>query len=154
MRIWNGHVDLGWLEDFQSGQLSEKECQTMLEHIGKCDFCAEKLADFLEKDLLAPPAYFQEEVLKKTHSLNVQAVKIVHCTSKKMRLFLYSLKVSLALAASLFLLFVTAKVDNMEMRLEDQQTTINETLNKGSSSVGESLRDLTDWLFQKEFKEE
>ena len=52
-----------------------------------------------------PPAYLADEILQRVRQPDVVVAQRAHTTSKKMQLFLYSLKVSMALAASIYMIF-------------------------------------------------
>lgn len=153
MKEWNGHVTEEWLRAFQDGKLSAEEERRLLTHVGRCDYCAERLAQTMEKDLCEPPAYLQEEILERSRCADVQAARKVYQTSRQMRLFLYSLKVGLALATSLFLLFCTSRANPEDFyfhrRLEqvEPHTSITDTLEEESRKMGGYLRQFTDNLW-------
>ena len=52
-----------------------------------------------------PPAYLAEEITERVHEPDVVIAQKAHTTSKKVQLLLYSLKVGVALAASIYMLF-------------------------------------------------
>lgn len=159
MKQWNGHVTEEWLKDWESGRLDETEQRQMQRHLGSCDFCAERFAEFLEKDLMEPPAYLREEILERSRGLEVQTVRTFCHASKRMRLLLYSMKVGLAVATSLFLLFFSSGIERAEnpfIKEEPERThiSVTEKLDEGSSKVNEYLQEFTGWLLHIEYKEE
>ncbi|MBS6395626.1 MAG: hypothetical protein KH452_00530 [Clostridiales bacterium] len=160
MREWSGHLNEEWLEAWTNGHLTKEEQMLMLEHTGRCICCAEKLADYLERDTLAvPPAYLKEEIWEKTKRADIQAARTVYQTSRQMRLFLYSLKVGLAVVTSLFLLFSTSRIQgiNMELRaLSDNHTDIriNEKISEGSSQVNDFLQNISEQLMKNIYMED
>lgn len=144
MREWTGHVTKEWLEAWNLQQLSETEEQMFLTHVGSCDHCAEQFAAYLEQDLIEPPAYLHEEILERSKSLEIQTARKVYQTSKQMRLFFYSLKVGVAVAVSLLLLFVSpvAEENTREINrayLESTHITLTE-------KVDGVWQEFTGWL--------
>lgn len=159
MREWTGHVTEEWLSDFAEGQLTESELGQMFRHLKSCDYCAEQLADFLEKDLAAPPAYLRDEILERSRCPDVQASKTIYRTSKRMQLFLYSLKVGLAVAASLFMLNLSYEMETIDVRVlqnlpENTQTSILEKIDEESRRVNDYLQNFGGRLLHIEYEEE
>jgi len=146
------HVTAEKLKAWAAGQLSEAEERQMLEHIGGCDYCAEQMARFLEGDLAEPPAYLQEEIMERSRQPDVRTARTIYETSKRMRLLVYSLKVGLAVAFSLFLLFFIPELEGMKA-LPGQSFTgrprlsITEKLEEKSSRVNSYFQDITGRLF-------
>ena len=68
-----------------------------------------------------PPSYLKEEVMDRAHRLDVQASIKWKETSRQVQLALYSLKVGLAVVASIFLLAVTANVQDLDLRPSGSQ---------------------------------
>ncbi len=159
MRRWIGHVDDAWLEAFQDGTLDAQEQQKLLGHVAECGSCAEKLADCLEAVPFHPPAYLADEILELSRSADIQTRFAMRRISRRVRLFLYSLKVGAAVATSLWLLAVAAKVGRLEGQMgnpEGQgvpQMSVTEKLDKGSSLAGDYLRELADRMPHEESEE-
>ncbi len=116
--------------------------------------------------LSEPPSYLKEEILKRTRQMDVQAAMRLKETSKQMQLFMYSLKVGLAVVASIFLLIVTANVQNTDFEtVHTQQTqeqrretsemkiSIANTLKQKSGEISSILNDLSNGLFRIETQE-
>lgn len=151
---------------FDSWQQKKLNCQQeeeFLEHIGECTFCAEKFAGWMEEEIqIEPPAYLRDEISKRTRELDVQtAVKMKH-TSEQMQLMIYSLKVGLGVAASIFLLTVTTSVQKMnieiprlqqsQMENKEKRESLPDKLKRGSSFVAETLNEVSNNLFYIEFE--
>lgn len=156
---WTGHVTEEWLKNWMDGQLNESEEQEFFRHLGNCDYCAEQFADWLEQDMVEPPAYLQEEILERTRRPYIQTARNVYVFSKRMRLILYSLKVGLAVATSLFLLFGTSRLEGMSAILQERksdmpQSVITETIDAGTSRMNTILENMTGWLHFIENEEE
>lgn len=158
MRERPGHVTEEQIRAFTEGKLTKEEEQTFLIHVGSCDYCAEQFSGWLEQDLLEPPAYLQEEILERSRCADVRAVKTASGLSRNMRLFLYSLKVGLAVAASLYVLFFSSGIGGLEIpviRIEQEMSgSITETLDEKSEKANGRLRELTRSLFGTEYEEE
>ena len=145
-----GHVNEKLLEQWAAGELSPAEEQSFLAHAGVCDYCAELLGEFLEQDLVEPPAYLKDEILEKSRSIEIRTARTIRQTSRQMRLFFYSLKVGLALAVSLFVLFVIPQDGNIKNRqephlLDTTKRTLTEKLQAGSDQVSEFLEEFAGW---------
>ena len=152
MRELHGHVTEEWLNAWRDGLLNHEEEYAMLAHIGCCEYCADRLAQILEEDPIQPPAYLKEEILERSKSPDVQAARTVYQASRQMRLLLYSLKVGLAVATSLFLLFCTSRIDSELLRMEWKQTepihsSITEEWDEQSGKVSGYLQQFTERLF-------
>ncbi len=89
-----------------------------------------------------PPRYLKEEILSRTRQLNVQASVKLKETSRQVQLMIYSLKVGLAVTASIFLLTVTANVQNMDRDFSENYRTeqAQESQEREESVVGRLKR--------------
>lgn len=74
------------------------------------DDCSIKEANLLERDAGSNrmPAYLKEEILTRVAQPDIQIVATPRKISKRMEFFLYSCRVTVAVAASLLLLFVAS----------------------------------------------
>lgn len=154
------HVTKEMFCKWQKGTLSAQEEASFLQHIGSCTFCAEQFGTWMEEDLLMePPSYLKEEIQARSRQLDVQTVVKVQQTSKQMKLMLYSLKVGLAVAASIFLLTITTGVQRMNVKpaerepvqngqeTREREESITDKLNRGSGYVTDRLNQLTNGIF-------
>lgn len=133
------HISRDLFCDWQEGKLKTPEETDFFTHIGACTFCAEQFANWMEEGLLDeaefapeaapasgtggslengtllkdPPRYLKEEILSRTRQLDVQASVKLKETSRQVQLMAYSLKVGFAVVASIFLLTVTADIQNL-----------------------------------------
>ena len=94
------------------GSLSMEEGAQGLETIGRSG-CASCMAE--------PPRYLKEEILNKVRRMDVQAARKLKESSRQVQLMLYSLKVGLAVVASIFLLTVMADIQNVGLELKESQ---------------------------------
>jgi len=129
------HISRDLFCDWQEGKLGTPEETDFFNNIGACTFCAGQFANWMEEgfldeeglalgqapngslgkgtQLMEPPKYLKEEIISRIRQLDVQAAVKIKETSKQVQLMVYSLKVGLAVAASVFLLTVTADIQNM-----------------------------------------
>ena len=113
--------------------------------------------------LSEPPAYLKEEILRRTRQMDVQAAIHIRETSRRVQFWLYSLKVGLAVMASIFLLMVTANVQNMDfdthrtdqVQRQDisKEVSITDTLKQKSGEISNILNNLSNGLFRIDTKE-
>ncbi|NLK78998.1 MAG: hypothetical protein GX284_15100 [Clostridiales bacterium] len=152
------HITKEMFENWQQGMLNSQEEEAFLLHTGKCTYCAEQFGNWMEHDLMEPPAYLKEEIVKRTRQVDVQTVVKVKRTTKRMQLMIYSLKVGLAVVASIFLLTITTNFQNMKSVAPQEQSkqtesvqrkeSITDRLNQGSSFVNDALNSMTSGFFQ------
>lgn len=163
------HITREMFDGWQQGTLGPGQEKAFLEHTAKCTFCAERFGSWMEENLMEPPAYLKEEIIQRTGQPAVQAAVKVKRTSKQMQLMMYSLRVGLAVVTSIFLLTVTASIQNMNLELPRQQERTEEQsrreeqreyesrkkkdgflekLNQGSNFVADTLNQMTNSLFQ------
>ncbi len=81
-------------------------------------FCSQGGEGALWKE---PPRYLKEEILTRTRQLDVKAAVKLKETSRQVQLMVYSLKVGFAVVASIFLLTITADIQNMNPELIGNQ---------------------------------
>lgn len=158
------HITKKMFYDWQEGKLSDQEEVSFLQHIGDCTFCAEQFGSWMEEYLLMePPSYLKEEIQARTRQLDIQTVIKVKQTSKQMKLMLYSLKVGLAVAVSIFLLTITTGVQRMNVQTterepvstrqetKEREESLTDKLNRGSAYVTDILNQLSSGIFRIEF---
>ncbi len=105
-----------------------------------------------------PPAYLREEILQRTQQMDVQMAANVKERSRQMQLFLYSLKVGLAVMSSIFLLMLTNNVQGLQPEdgrvWEREQEELGEELditgilNQKSGEVSSLLNEISNGLFR------
>lgn len=109
-----------------------------------------------------PPRYLKEEILSRTRQIDVQASVKLKETSRQVQLMIYSLKVGLAVAASIFLLTVTSNIQNLdvnpqmpenqqmeqEKRDQKREESIAKKLRQGSKEITTILNELSSGLFR------
>jgi uncharacterized protein YuzB (UPF0349 family) len=111
----NKHISETDLLAFHQNTLDHKEMEKFLEHICSCDYCSDKLAALIEGDMMTAPRDLKENILKATKRPEVQLAIKVKQTSKRMQLFIYSLKVGTATIGALLLLVLTMNFSSISI---------------------------------------
>ncbi len=114
------HITPMELFNFQKDIMPSEEKMKFLEHISCCDYCSSLLAERMEEDLITAPAFLKNDILTATNRLSVQLTKKAKETSKKMQLFLYSLKVSTAAIGALALLLLTTRAARLPISIDEE----------------------------------
>lgn len=111
------HLTEADFERWDQGVLSPEETEQFLSHTANCAYCGDAWFAHMsraEELLMEPPAYLADEILHRVHQPDVVIAQKARTTSKRMQLFLYSLKVSMALAASIYMIF-TMDTETLEL---------------------------------------
>ena len=104
----NIHLTDHDFEAWEQGVLSDTQMEAFLTHTANCPHCGDAWFVYMSRHtetLPEPPAYLAEEITERVHEPDVVIAQKAHTTSKKVQLLLYSLKVGVALAASIYMLF-------------------------------------------------
>ena len=97
---------------FHQNTMDQKEVEKFLEHICSCNFCSDQLAAIMAGEMITAPRDLKDNILKATKRPEVQLAIKAKETSKRMQLFLYSLKVGTATIGALILLVFTMNFSN------------------------------------------
>lgn len=160
----NPHITKEEFCDWLAGEMPPDKEAEFLGHIGSCTFCAGQFAGWMESPQ-EPPAYLKEEILQRTQQMDVQVSVHVKEKSRQMQLFMYSLKVGLAVMTSIFLLMVTTNIQNLQpekdgswkeeqmQQRQERETDGNEPditgiLNQKSGEISSFLYDVSNGLFR------
>jgi len=108
----NNHVSQADLIAFQNNILNPEEREKFLEHICSCNYCSEQLAKYMEEEIIKAPMDMKSNILKAVKRPDVQLAVKASETSKRMQLFLYSLKVGTATIGALIVLMLTLNFSN------------------------------------------
>lgn len=95
-------------EKWEQGVLTPAQTEHFLTHTANCPYCSDAWMAYMEHHsgaLEQPPAYLADEIKERVHQPDVVIAQKAHTTSKRMQLLLYSLKVGVALAASIYMIF-------------------------------------------------
>ena len=104
----NIHLTDHDFEAWEQCVLSDTQMEAFLTHTANCPHCGDAWFVYMSRHtetLPEPPAYLAEEITERVHEPDVVIAQKAHTTSKKVQLLLYSLKVGVALAASIYMLF-------------------------------------------------
>lgn len=176
----NRHITREQFCDWQAGEMELSQEEAFLGHIGSCTFCSGQFADWMEAPQESfgeqmelphePPVYLKEEILQRTQQMDVQMAVHVKEKSQQMQLFMYSLKVGLAVMTSIFLLMLTTniqdlqseavqswKTQQMQQQRQEREAAGNEPditgiLNQKSGEVSSFLNEISNGLFRIEMK--
>ena len=106
--ISNIHISEQDFEAWEQGRLSDAQTEAFLTHTANCPHCGDAWFAYMSRHAEAlpePPAYLAQEITERVHQPDVVIAQKARSTSKKVQLLLYSLKVGVALAASIYMLF-------------------------------------------------
>lgn len=104
----NIHLTEHDFEAWEQGTLSDTQMEAFLTHTANCPHCGDAWFAYMGRHAEAlpePPAYLAQEITERVHQPDVVIARKARTTSKRMQLLLYSLKVGVALAASIYMLF-------------------------------------------------
>ncbi|MGN0336783.1 MAG: hypothetical protein ACI4EE_04750 [Lachnospiraceae bacterium] len=104
----NIHLTEHDFEAWEQGILSGTQAEAFLTHTANCPHCGDAWFAYMSRHTEAlpePPTYLAQEITERVHQPDVVIAQKAHTTSKKVQLLLYSLKVGVALAASIYMLF-------------------------------------------------
>ncbi len=115
------HLTESDFKQWEQGTLSPTQVDSFLTHTANCPHCGDAWMAYMEhhsEALEQPPAYLEEEIVERVHEPDVVIAQKAHTTSKRVQLLLYSLKVGVALAASIYMIFaMDAQTLNQMMQL-------------------------------------
>ena len=147
--IENHHISDDRHLAFQQNRLDEEERIKFLIHISRCDYCSERLAGFMEADTLPAPPDMKMNILAASKKADVQIVKNAVEMTKRMQLFLYSLKVGAATIGAFIILLLFMNVHDfsngpkqIDIDIKKQSDTFSLT-----DRIRESTNSLSDNLF-------
>ncbi|MGN0299199.1 MAG: hypothetical protein ACI4C1_08490 [Lachnospiraceae bacterium] len=148
------HIMEETFQKWNMGELSQEQEMELLEHISTCNLCADRWAQHMTGQLIEPPAYLEEEILERVQLPDVQVEGITRHISKQAQLFLYSLKVSLAVAAAILMLIGSPDIDFLENPVEEHwvykepDTPILDQLGAGSDFLLDKMKQVTEQISQ------
>ncbi len=119
-----------------------------LEEIAGSDDLMNAFADETERYYYVPaPRDFASSLKKRSQALDIQAVAKTHQASRKLQLFIYSLRVGTAVAGALLLLFALPSLDRPGPREPEHRFELQDSLNTRSlsDSLSEFSYEIFDW---------
>lgn len=142
--IENHHISDDRYLAFQQNRLDEEERIKFLMHISQCDYCSERLAGFMEADTLPAPPDMKMNILAASKKADVQIVKNAVEMTKRMQLFLYSLKVGAATIGAFIILLLFMNVHDFSNG--PKQIDIDIKKQSGTFSLTDRIRESTNSL--------
>lgn len=137
------HADDERIELLLRGELSESEKAKVMEHIAKCDECADRMADLtLDMATVSPPAGMSEDIL---------AAAAKEKTREKRRqdnLLMYSVRVVAGICAALVMIFSGAfkrisKINEIDMsKINDRSRSISQSIDEHFNEFKQKISDL------------
>lgn len=119
-----------------------------LEEIAGSDDLMNAFADETARYYYVPaPRDFASSLKKRSQALDIQAVAKTHQASRKLQLFIYSLRVGTAVAGALLLLFALPSLDRPGPREPEHRFELRDSLNTRSlsDSLSEFSYEIFDW---------
>lgn len=108
------HITKTDFDAFHRDIMKQEDKILFLEHISSCDYCSDQFAFMMSEVVIEAPKDLKANILKATKRPEVQLAIRVKETSKRMQLFIYSLKVGTAtVLALLMLIFSVNSMDFM-----------------------------------------
>lgn len=114
------HISEEAFLEFKRNTMNQKDMETFLEHIASCDYCAALFASCMSEELISAPIDLKANILRAAKRPDILLPVRVKQTTKRMQLFLYSLKVGTATAAALALLLLSVNLSDFSMQSDKQ----------------------------------
>ncbi len=124
------HTSKADFDAFKRDLMQQKEKEAFLEHICSCDYCSEQFAISMSEVLIEAPRNMKENILMATMRPEVQLAIKIKESSKRMKLFLYSLKVGAATIVALLVLLLTMNTSNFHESTAFSKSPSNATITK------------------------
>jgi hypothetical protein len=138
----NNHISKTDLYAFQHNIMKQDDKEQFLEHICSCDYCADQFATMMSEEIITAPKYMKDNIMKAVKRPEIILAAKARETSKRMQLFIYTLKVGTATICALLLLLLTMNfpsiTDNLDLPLgvPAQTSTDDKSL---TSSIRDSM---------------
>lgn len=118
----NKHILKSEFFAFENDLLNYQEKEKFLEHICSCNYCSDYLSQVMTKDLITAPRHMKDNILKAIKRPEVQIEVKARESSKRMQLFVYSLKVVTATIGALILLILSMNIPGVKTEPERTKT--------------------------------
>jgi hypothetical protein len=103
----NEHISKEEFLSFQNNSMNPSDMEKFLTHISSCDYCADQLTAYMAEDIIIAPRDMKDNILRGTKRPEIQLAIKVRETSKRVQLFIYSLKVCTVTACALLIMMFT-----------------------------------------------
>ncbi len=140
------HISEKELTTFRSGQMTGQETEAFLSHISSCDFCSGLFADSMENDLVSAPQNLKLNLMNAVRRPEMRMKRKAREASRRMQLFLYSLKVGTAMAGALLVLFLSISLSGRQSPSSDTNPEHPKTDSSITSVIRDNLNSLSSSL--------
>jgi hypothetical protein len=142
----NNHVLDKDFITFQNGSMNQIDKEKFLAHISSCDYCADLFASLMSEEIIAAPRDMKANILAAAKRPEIRLAVQARQTTKRMRLFLYSLKVGTATVCALLLLLLTMNFSNITASFNLPEHSVSETTvsEQDNKSLTTKMRDKMD----------
>lgn len=140
------HISQTDFHSFKHNLMNQKDKENFLEHICSCDYCSDQFAALMSEELIEAPKDMKANILKATKRPEVQLAIMAKETSKKMQLFLYSLKVGAATAVALLLLIFSMNVMDLSNKVIPKETVTSTSTDDDYVPLTAVIRDNMDTI--------
>lgn len=139
----NPHISKNDFYLFEHNLMHQADKTKFLEHISACDHCADQFAALMSEEIIPAPRDLKANILKAAMRPDIQLAAKARETSKRMQLFLYSLKVGTAIVCALALLLLTMNIPDITAALPIPGKTAAEMPadNENNKSLSSAIRD-------------
>lgn len=114
-----------------------------------------------DEELIQAPWYLGENIIEKSHSFEVQLPKQAKYTASKVQFWLYSLKISAAIVAAVYLLFFINSQDFTSISYErenesnqfkyeqlEKERSLGKYMNQKSEKLGDAIGEFSNELLK------
>lgn len=143
---------------FQQDKLDQEELLKFLTHISECDYCSENLANFMEADMVPVPPDLKQNLLAASKRVDVQFVKNAKEMTKRMQLFIYSLKVGAATVGAFIVLILFTNLYNTnglnqikpDIKKQSNALSITNMIRESTNSFSDNLFNFSNEIIKME----
>lgn len=146
------HIEKDVLRKLYEGQLPIDKQIDVLEHISSCEYCAAMFAEVAEEMTLeSAPANLKSSILHQANTFPMQNQAAVlpiqlrtkpHMLSKQLQLLLYSMKIGVAAACAILMIFAT-NIGTMNLKYTPESADFSK-ITKVTDKFTESVNSWTD----------
>ena len=136
------HADDKKLTLLLRGELSESEAAEVMEHIAKCDECADRMADLTLDMACVDPAGMSEDILAAAAKENTREKR------RQDNLLMYSVRVVAGICSALVMIFSGAfrhitKINDIDMsKINDKSRSISQSIDESFNEFKQKISDL------------
>lgn len=157
------HITQADIDAFMQDHMNPMDRIVFLEHISSCNHCSELFAVRMSEDIIPAPRDLKANILKASKRPEVILAAKAKETSKRMQLFIYSLKVGTATIGALLLLLLSMNFTDFtaESKVSTAITTgissvdiekvpITKTIRNSMDNISSSILDFSNTIMNTE----